>query len=301
MAKKTWTPGEQDRVVVYEPADSSGEDFLDEIVLSQVQVHVEHMQEDSWWLGFSTEDGRRFTCYAKEVFLYETDESMVPVERRPARLNEEVYMPCVTCGHAAPHSGGGIGVCVADDCGCDGPVDDTPIPQVFRAEEGKVIVPRDVVLVNASRETLHVLEGKRVRKLPRIPEPEAIMSPKTTVRGALRDAKGSLYDWVDEHEVLMVSTVPQQLDKVLYIVEPEVLGQFPHREDFVSVAMYTIYPVVKKSKGKKKKKKSKGKYERVLTTVVSALTRSPYASASEGAPSLEDLMDKAEVRPGPGA
>ena len=299
MAKKTWTPGKQDRVVVYEPVDSSGEDFLDEIVLSQVQVHVEHMQDDSWWLGFSTVDGRRFTCYAKDVFLYETDESMVPVERlerRQAEPGEEVYTPCFTCGHAAPHSAGGIGVCVADDCGCDGPVEDRPVPQVFRV--GEEPTPRDVVLVNASRETLHVLEGKRVSKLLRVPEPEAILAPGKTVRGVLRDAKGGLYDWVEEHEVPMVTNVPPRIDKVLYIVEPEVLGQFPHREDFVSVAMYTLYPVEKKSE---KKKGKKGKVAVKYKSVVSALTRSPYATATEGTPSLESLMEKAEMRPGPGA
>lgn len=29
---------------------------------------------------------------------------------------------CITCGHPDPHTGGGIGVCLHEDCGCDGPV-----------------------------------------------------------------------------------------------------------------------------------------------------------------------------------
>lgn len=29
---------------------------------------------------------------------------------------------CVTCGHRDEHTGGGLGICLRDRCGCDGPV-----------------------------------------------------------------------------------------------------------------------------------------------------------------------------------
>ena len=31
-----------------------------------------------------------------------------------------VVSNCAGCGHDAPHSGGGLGICLADGCSCDG-------------------------------------------------------------------------------------------------------------------------------------------------------------------------------------
>lgn len=36
-------------------------------------------------------------------------------------LKDRLDPPCTWCHHQSPHTGGGLGVCLHPDCGCDGP------------------------------------------------------------------------------------------------------------------------------------------------------------------------------------
>ena len=197
---------------------------------------------------------------------------------------------CVSCGHAEAHSSAGIGVCAATGCGCDGPVEATDSTPSFaqRKQRGRK-QPQAVRFVNASRKRVYVAEGDGRRKLPRVAPPDVIHAPKGIQQGAFCDGDARI-DLVEGYEAFaVVRDLPPRVPGTLYVVEPEALTLFPHREDFVVAALFSV------TMGSRQRRRKDGTRKRPKW-VMSGVARNTLPPATERTPSLAEWMRRAALK-----
>jgi len=161
-----------------------------------------------------------------------------------------------------------------------------------------------VHLINASGEKVHVLVDGRRRQLPRISEPCLLSVPDTAGSVAWpvlarpgptgAPAEVRMYG---ESAVLGTLHEPPVVDGVRYLVEPEVLAEFPHRTDFVTAAMWQLdVRALKRRTGKstgKSKGKSRGRLK--VRAILVGVTRSPLVVGGPNTPATE-IAQRADLQ-----
>lgn len=74
-----WKPGPHDRI-------THDGDRLDEVVMTDVDVHIEALNWHTYWCGIKLPDGRRVTLHFANAFIVEDDARGVPHKDGPALL-----------------------------------------------------------------------------------------------------------------------------------------------------------------------------------------------------------------------
>ena len=150
-----------------------------------------------------------------------------------------------------------------------------------------------VLLINASREKVHVRVGGRRRKLRRIGEPCLLSVPDTegctawpVLARSGRAAHAAEIWMYGESAFLGTLHEPEVVEGVCYLVEPEVLAEFPHRTDFVTAAMWQL------DERSLKRRKGRGKDRIKVRSILVGVTRSPLVV---GGPDTPTMM----IAPGP--
>jgi hypothetical protein len=139
-------------------------------------------------------------------------------------------------------------------------------------------VYNEVTLLNTMDRDMHVLVNGKRKKLHRAPAPVLLHSAKDksdTPLSVNREPSGDAteLDFYTREAVIGILHEPVEYPGVLYLVEPEVIQEFPHRADFVTPALFGM-----KRSAKKKRFK--------MRDYLIAVTRTPYAVADKDTPVL---------------
>lgn len=103
------------------------------------------------------------------------------------------------------------------------------------------------VLINATGRPVYVLVNDKPKALPTAPTPELIGHREElgeieisvlSKKGKIKGTTTLQLDGADSPSFIIND--PERIDGVLYLVEPDILSAFPHREDFVAPSRYTF-------------------------------------------------------------
>lgn len=98
---------------------------------------------------------------------------------------------------------------------------------------------QEVSLINCTQDDLYVEVGTALVLLTRQSAPNAVAATRTSSPLLVRTSEGGTGVVIETFSGAAVTlNCPERKNGTLYVVTPDVLAQFPHRDDFVAVSAY---------------------------------------------------------------
>lgn len=100
------------------------------------------------------------------------------------------------------------------------------------------------ILINLTSKPVFVTDGVRLTRLPEGPPPRAIEMSSSKETSSISVIVGNeTFDIKEVHMSCPLMKSPPAAEGVLWLVESDVLSQFPQREDFLRPSLYSMVSV----------------------------------------------------------
>lgn len=177
-------------------------------------------------------------------------------------------------------------------------------------DRAKDAFPAEIVLVNLTGKPEYVMAGNRPVRLPEGPCP--VLIPRWATREdislvlppelALQDKKNTSSKRhrrgtstrasvrvESQPGKLVILCDPPRIDGVVYLVAPDTLHEFPHRDDFVTPASYQMFipPALRHASPKKQAKKLARQLDKRRMWPLASVARGPLPHATADTPVLQ--------------